>query len=175
MNLVIQESDVETKVDLLASLHTCEAAPNGECNDFNMYWELNHLSQYNDRKMYLVLQNSSLRTRINATTTNNFVCILAAEGIELRRPVVGSQLRNMLLSFQYVGATEVANYKYDPNRVPTGIWELSAIPSNIVNFKLYKSQPDANNVRPLALMSTTLQLFLELDLQFSLVIMKQKR
>ena len=71
MNLVIQESDVETKVDLLASLHTCEAAPNGECNDFNMYWELNHLSQYNDRKMYLVLQNSSLRTRINATTTKN--------------------------------------------------------------------------------------------------------
>ena len=81
----------------------------------------------------------------------------------------------MLLSFQYVGVTEVANYKYDPNRVPTGIWELSAIPSNIVNFKLYKSQPDANNVRPLALISTTLQLFLELDLQFSLVIMKQKR
>lgn len=169
----IQERDVLKKVELIASSTECEAG--GVANNFTMDWNLNHLQNYNDRRMYLVLENAAF-SRPLENNVNYFNVILAAEGLQLNNDLRGTSQPNTLCYLKYSknhvgGGVMIEHAEYN---LPVVCVPLNGIPDRYVKFLLLKGEK-TNGLHSPALTIGAAQIFTFIDMKFALYIMKEKR
>ena len=167
----IQERDVFRKIDLVASLAECE--PGGVANKFTMEWNLNHLQQYNDRKLYLVLENAAFTCEVNNSTGNNFNVILAVEGVQTSNDIRGTTQPNTLAFLPYAVHDTAYKGLYFDRTTPDIVVPLTAIPDR-VTFRLLAGAK-TNGAHADAVTAGGTQLYTAIDMKFSLYIMVDKR
>ena len=165
----IQERDVYRKVDLIASL--AESETGGAANNFTVQWNLPHLQQYSDRKLYLVLENAAFTVNPENNTGNNFNTILAVEGLQFNNDIRGTSQPNTLAFLPYSIHDTAYKGLYFDKSIPQITMPLMAVPDRYVNFRLLKATtPHAD-----ALTAGGIQLYTAIDMKFTLFIMKEKR
>ena len=165
----IQERDVYRKVDLIASL--AESETGGEANNFTMQWNLPHLQQFSDRKLYLVLENAAFTGNPENNTGNNFNTILAVEGLQLNNDIRGTSQPNTLAFLPYAIHDTAYKGLYFDKSIPEILMPLMAVPDRYVTFRLLKATTPHADV----LTAGGIQLYTAIDMKFSLYIMKEKR
>ena len=171
MPTVIQESDVLKRVDLIVSL--ADSISGGVANNFTMQFKLNHLKQYNDREIYLVLDNGVFIPTLEVND-NLFPVILTCDGIQKENDIQGTKAPNMLCFIRYDRSATASTTRSNHNFTQmigdfNFVYPLRCIPEDRLTFKLLE------NDYSLADTIGGAQLYSAIHLKFTLYIMKQKR
>ena len=162
--LTLHECDVLKKIDLIASMEFAEAG--SVSNKFTVDWELNNYRSYDGHKMYLVLEPQSVLIPTSATITNpHESVILVAHGIQFSR----DQRKGHPQFITYLRYPEEQD-DTQPRAIPKEVvHEINGIPDKYITFEVW-----SNNLSALFLAAANTQPYSDIDLVFSLYIMKSK-
>ena len=181
MALNFNANDILEKHKCYASLHG-STLNNNKNNDFSVAWNLRgSLAQYDKHRIFLSLDNILAIQNVNENDAlNNKMLILTGEGIQFRHRNAGSDEPQTLthLRSEIVSVPDDRDYNVLP--IPTNqlVYELEKIPNDTIRFRIFnkrKSPNDSNvvnNIRVLATNDNDTSIFEFLEIQFSLIILK---
>ena len=170
-------NDVEMKIDLVASLENCVKIGNSN-NHFQVDWNLTHLNKFNNRRIFLVLENGVFIPTFENQSANNKSAMLLCDGIQFRNRYAGVIDPQMLcfIKNRITSSHSIVGSYDNPNNIGSEnyIFEIERIPDKTLTFKLVDTRLN-NGVRDLAITSGGNPLFQFIDLQFSILIMKSMK
>lgn len=168
MSMMIHECDVLKKIDLIAS--TEFALPNATFNKFTVEWDLSSYQQYKNNKMYLVLEPSTqiIPAVINTVTIGSIV-LVASKGLSLDRNFRQGQ-PDLITYFRCPQLATDDDYGgFVPAVTHPVVMKLRELPEKEVTFEILENTKVRTNTTT---GNNNTQIFTEVDLVFSLYIMK---
>ena len=163
--LTLHECDVLKTISLIASLKLAEAG--SVSNKFTVDWELNNYRSYDGHKMYLVLEPQSVLIPTSATIDNEHESvILVAHGVQFSRDQRKGHPQ-FITYLRYPEDLDGLQPFVIENEV---VHEINGIPDKHITFELW-----SNTLSALFFAAANEQPFSDVDLVFSLYIMKSKQ
>ena len=167
MTMMIHECDVLKKLDLIAS--TKFALSNAAFNKFTVEWDLGSYHQYKNNKMYLVLEpTTQIIPAVINTVTIRSLCLVASKGLSLDRHFRQGQT-DLITYFRCPRLAADADYgAFFPAVSHPVVIKLRELPEKEITFEIL----DNTKTRTNSTTGNNTQIFSEVDLVFSLYIMK---